>query len=308
MFGSPIAGRICSIEGNNICADCGGRSPRWASVNLGVLLCINCSGVHRMLGVHVSQVKSLTLDNLKPEWIKVLTNVGNEIANSYYLHKLPSHAPRPHANTSAKDMEIWIRNKYERKIYAMDGVEEPYILLAKGYNPREIIAKGTLGPAARPQSQPATQEPANTAMGGSIKGFGGPEVPVCSSTSEDLFGNANAHGNAVFQDSAPQANWSGDFWPTSTPSKGRKASFDNDLIGTVPSSVSFESNKVAETKIEAAKDSISKLFDNPSQIGFKNSSYEQKTPNCVQGDLFDFNFSDLGNKLQSQQKQNDDLI
>ncbi|KAK2197114.1 bifunctional Arf GTPase activating protein/ARFGAP-RecO-like zinc finger/ArfGAP domain superfamily [Babesia duncani] len=71
MLGNSLVSRICSVEGNSNCADCGTRSPRWASVNLGILLCINCSGIHRKLGVHLTQVKSLTLDNIKPEWVKV---------------------------------------------------------------------------------------------------------------------------------------------------------------------------------------------------------------------------------------------
>lgn len=44
------------VVGNNICADCGAAEPDWASLNLGILLCIECSGVHRNLGVHISKV------------------------------------------------------------------------------------------------------------------------------------------------------------------------------------------------------------------------------------------------------------
>ncbi len=43
------------------CADCHSPSPRWASVNLGIFLCINCASIHRMLGTHKSRVYALLL-------------------------------------------------------------------------------------------------------------------------------------------------------------------------------------------------------------------------------------------------------
>ena len=45
-----------AVPGNALCADCGSASPGWASCNLGVLICIDCSGVHRSLGAHVTKV------------------------------------------------------------------------------------------------------------------------------------------------------------------------------------------------------------------------------------------------------------
>ena len=42
--------------GNDTCVDCGDSSPEWASVNIGVVMCIQCSGIHRNLGSHISQV------------------------------------------------------------------------------------------------------------------------------------------------------------------------------------------------------------------------------------------------------------
>ncbi len=54
------------------CAWCRGAGPRWASMNLGILVCLNCSGIHRRLGVHISKVKSVTLDGWKVKWAQVL--------------------------------------------------------------------------------------------------------------------------------------------------------------------------------------------------------------------------------------------
>lgn len=39
--------RVQNVAGNSQCGDCGQPDPRWASINLGVLLCIECSGIHR---------------------------------------------------------------------------------------------------------------------------------------------------------------------------------------------------------------------------------------------------------------------
>lgn len=47
MKGESVLQRVQSVAGNSQCGDCGQSDPRWASINLGVLLCIECSGIHR---------------------------------------------------------------------------------------------------------------------------------------------------------------------------------------------------------------------------------------------------------------------
>lgn len=62
---------IRAAPGNGVCADCGTADPEWASISLGILVCIQCSGVHRSLGVHISKVRSLRLDYWEPEHVLV---------------------------------------------------------------------------------------------------------------------------------------------------------------------------------------------------------------------------------------------
>lgn len=70
--------------------------PRWASWNLGSFLCIRCAGIHRNLGVHVSRVKSTTLDSWTPEQIDTFSaQGGNEKVNENFEANLPSHFRRP---------------------------------------------------------------------------------------------------------------------------------------------------------------------------------------------------------------------
>lgn len=81
--------RVC---GNDKCADCGASDPDWACLNLGVLVCIECSGVHRNLGVHISKVRSLTLDVKvwEPSVITLFQSLGNAFANSVWEELLQS--------------------------------------------------------------------------------------------------------------------------------------------------------------------------------------------------------------------------
>ncbi|KAG2232523.1 hypothetical protein BDF21DRAFT_499044 [Thamnidium elegans] len=71
---------------NHYCADCGAKNPDWCSLNLGVLLCIECSGIHRSLGTHISKIRSLTLDSTSytPDIIELLKSIGNARSNSVW--------------------------------------------------------------------------------------------------------------------------------------------------------------------------------------------------------------------------------
>uniref|UniRef100_A0A672M9G7 Arf-GAP with coiled-coil, ANK repeat and PH domain-containing protein n=1 Tax=Sinocyclocheilus grahami TaxID=75366 RepID=A0A672M9G7_SINGR len=114
--GESILQRILCLPGNQQCCDCGQADPRWASINLGVLLCIECSGIHRSLGVHCSKVRSLTLDSWEPELLKLMCELGNSIINHIYEGSCEEQGlKKPGPSSSRQEKETWIKAKYVEK-------------------------------------------------------------------------------------------------------------------------------------------------------------------------------------------------
>ncbi|XP_036276607.1 arf-GAP with GTPase, ANK repeat and PH domain-containing protein 1 isoform X5 [Pipistrellus kuhlii] len=107
---------IRNIRGNSHCVDCETQNPNWASLNLGALMCIECSGIHRNLGTHLSRVRSLDLDDWPMELIKVMSSIGNELANSVWEENSQGRT-KPSLDSTREEKERWIRAKYEQKLF-----------------------------------------------------------------------------------------------------------------------------------------------------------------------------------------------
>ncbi|XP_035386491.1 arf-GAP with GTPase, ANK repeat and PH domain-containing protein 3 isoform X2 [Electrophorus electricus] len=109
---------IRNVRGNSFCVDCDAPNPDWASLNLGALICIECSGIHRNLGTHLSRVRSLDLDDWPVELSMVMTAIGNAMANSVWEGALEGYS-KPGADSSREEKERWIRAKYEQKLFVL---------------------------------------------------------------------------------------------------------------------------------------------------------------------------------------------
>lgn len=116
--------RLQRIPENSRCADCLDSRPEWASSKLGIFICLNCSGIHRSLGTHISFVRSCKLDQWTDDQAAVMRAIGNKVANNYWEYNLPANFQRPNSNNRAQ-MENFIRRKYVDREFARPNCKAP---------------------------------------------------------------------------------------------------------------------------------------------------------------------------------------
>ncbi|KAF2675482.1 ArfGap-domain-containing protein [Microthyrium microscopicum] len=155
------------LPGNTTCVDCSSPGPQWASPKFGIFMCLSCSGIHRGLGVHVSFVRSITMDAFKPAELARMTAGGNNAWKTFWEN---------HDAVKLEDLnwdDCTIRERYEGDV----GEEYKARLTAK-VEGREYVAgeeKVNLPPkkVVEPQSLGGSRSGTPLGRRGGAGGLGG---------------------------------------------------------------------------------------------------------------------------------------
>lgn len=165
-----IVGEVKRMSGNDGCCDCGAAAPTWLSTNLGVLICIECSGIHREMGVHYSRIQSLDLDVLGTSELLLAKNVGNASFNEILEADLQD-VTKPDPSSDMQTRKDFITAKYTEKRFVRqlcaDG-ESRLQRLYEAVRNRDVLsliqvyAEGA--ELMEPRPQPNEHEPGETVL------------------------------------------------------------------------------------------------------------------------------------------------
>ncbi|KAK0140945.1 Arf-GAP with coiled-coil, ANK repeat and PH domain-containing protein 2 [Merluccius polli] len=190
LKGESALQKVLAIPGNVCCCDCGQPDPRWASINLGISLCIQCSGIHRSLGVHFSKVRSLTLDTWEPELLKLMCGLGNQVINDIYEARREDLAARkPQPGDPRHEIEAYIKAKYVDRRFVRQPSDEELRAKVVSLSKQEKRLSSSSNEHLPPGPPPPTPKlrPASNASGKSAGASGRRDSLFCPDELDSLF-------------------------------------------------------------------------------------------------------------------------
>ncbi|NWI90214.1 ASAP1 protein, partial [Pitta sordida] len=128
---------VRDMPGNGEFCDCSAPDPSWLSINLGILMCSECSRIHREMGMHI---QSLSLDRLETSELLLARNIGNSGFNDVMEATLHNVSLKPTVHSDVAFRKNFITSKYVEKKYAKRGPAAQCSILPGAVKDKDIFS------------------------------------------------------------------------------------------------------------------------------------------------------------------------